>query len=191
MNNKKMLAILGSPRKNGNAAKMLDVAVQIGKKSGYDVDVINLYEKNISYCNGCMKCINEGVCIINDDIQEIVKKLKECDLVVISCPVYFANVTAPVKNMFDRLRCTVMDDSKGMIPKPRLSSKQGYILMTQCSTPFPFDRIAGQSTGCLKAMNEVFKISGMKCKGKIVFSGTINKSKLSSSAINKIKGCFK
>jgi hypothetical protein len=59
--------------------------------------------------------------------------------------------------------------------------------MTTCSTPFPFDRLAGQSTGCLKAMKEVMNISGMSCAGKVVFAGTRNKTEVPSSIIKKIK----
>ena len=58
--------------------------------------------------------------------------------------------------------------------------------MTTCSTPWPFDRIAKQSTGCIKAMKEFLNISGMKYKGKIVFAGTRNRNELPQSVVNKI-----
>ena len=56
MGNKKMLALLGSPRKNGNIAKMLDLAIASAKQIGYEVDFIDLYDCNIKYCKGCMAC---------------------------------------------------------------------------------------------------------------------------------------
>ena len=77
-----------------------------------------------------------------------------------------------------------------MIPKPKLSPKQNYILMTTCNTPAPFDRIAGQSTGCLKAMKEFFHTSGMKPIGKIIFAGTRGKAEIPKAIIKKIDDCI-
>lgn len=188
---KKMLAILASPRKNGNVAKMLNLAVDEAKQRGYDIELVNLYEKNIAYCTGCMACKKTGVCVIDDDISAIRQSLISCDLAVIACPTYFANVTAPLKNMFDRLVAAIMDDNGGMIPKPMLSKKQEYILFTACNTPAPFDRLDGQSTGCLRAMREVMHISGMTCAGKVVFAGTKGKTELPQSVQHKIARCFK
>jgi len=183
---KKMIAILASPRKNGNAAKMLEIAVQRAKKCEYDVTYIDLYQKDIAYCRGCMSCKKTASCIIDDDIKDIEKQLNECDLVVVSCPTYFANVSAPLKNMFDRLVGVIMDDNNSIIPKPRLSPKQEYILMTTCNTPAPIDKIGGQSTGCIKAMKEFFHTSGMKFRGKVIFAGTRNKKEIPKSIIKKI-----
>lgn len=183
---KKVLAISGSPRASGNASKMLDIAINQAEMQNYEVTRVNLFEKRIAYCTGCMKCRENGVCIIKDDIQEICQLLIDCNLVIISSPTYFANVPAPVKNLFDRLAGAIYDDNRSMIPKPKLSSSQRYILMTTCNTPAPFDRLAGQSTGCIKAMKEFFNTSGMKCKGKIIFDGTRKEKEIPASIIRKI-----
>lgn len=188
---KKMLAILGSPRKNGNVAKMLQIAVNRGKELGYEVEYINLYEKQIALCRGCMACKKTGVCVIEDDIQFIRKQFIESDLIVLASPTYFANVSAPVKNMFDRLVATVMDDNKNMIPKPKLLTRQKYILLTACNTPTPFDILGGQSTGCIKVMKEFFGISGMTYGGKAVFAGTRDKSEIPIKLVQKIRGLIK
>lgn len=189
MNNieqKKMLAILASPRKNGNAAKMLDIAKEKARDMGYEVTSIDIYDKDIAYCKGCMYCRSSGKCVIKDDISEVCIALAESDLTVISSPTYFANVPAPLKNMFDRLVYTVMDDNTNGIPKKKLSSKQKYLLMTTCNTPYPFNVLFGQSTGCLKAMDEVMHVSGMKCVGKIAFAGTKGKKQIPDVIRKKI-----
>lgn len=183
---KKILAIMGSPKKDGNCAKMLNAAITAAKAKGYDVDCFDLYQTDIAYCKGCMGCKKSRICIINDDIIKIREKLLLCDLVVLVSPTYFANVTAPVKNLFDRLVGSVMDDNNSMIPKPLLRKEQKYLIMTTCNTPFPFDRIARQSTRTLKAMREFFHISGMKCSGKIIFAGTRNKN-VPDKILTKIK----
>lgn len=169
---KKLIAINGSPRSAGNASKMMDIAIQKASQSGYQIELFNLHEMKIAWCTGCMACRKTGVCVIHDDIKAIRDHLLACDLAIMVSPTYFANVSAPVKNMFDRLAGAIMDDNNSSIPKPKLSSKQQFILMTTCNTPFPFDRLGGQSSGCLKNMYEFFHISGMKCRGRITFAGT-------------------
>lgn len=188
---KKLLAISGSPRKEGNADKMLSLAVSSAAKAGWQTDVIRLYDQNITWCRGCMACKQSTICIIQDDIARIRELLLNCDMVILSAPTYFANVPAIVKNLFDRLVGAVMDDNNRSIPKPRLSKKQKYLLMITCNTPFPFSYLGGQSKGTLKAMNEFFHISGMSKMGTVVFSGTRNKSEIPKAVQNKIRGYWK
>lgn len=187
MPTKKMLAILASPRKKGNIAKMLNHAMDVAKKKGYEVHFVSLYDQNIAYCKGCMRCKQTGSCHIQDDIKPIEALLKTCDIVVMAAPTYFANIPAPAKNLFDRLVAVIMNDNESMIPKPLLSKKQSYLLLTSCTTPFPFDRLAGQSTGALHAMKEFFKTSGMRHLGNVTFAGTKGKSEVPISILNKIE----
>ncbi len=167
---KRLLAILGSPHKNGTTGIMLNYARQIAEKNGYSVDYVALYDKDIAYCKGCRRCMETHMCVQEDDIQQIADLLKSCDAVILAAPTYWANVPAVVKNLFDRLLGVVMEETKAF-PKPRLSHKQKYILLTSCNTPAPFSLLFGQSTGALRCMGEFFKTSGMKCGGKCVWAG--------------------
>lgn len=185
----KILAILGSPHKNGATWKMLNYAMEIAKQYGYIVDYINLYEKNIAYCKGCRACIKLHNCVVKDDIQEIAKLIKECSIIILAAPVYWANVPAIVKNMFDRLLGVMMEETK-TFPKPGLSNKQKYILFTACNTPYPFSVFLGQSTGAIRSIREVFKTSGMKYSGNCVWTGN-NKTVLPEYIKHKIKRLLK
>lgn len=167
---KKLLAILGSPHKDGATATMLDYAMEIAGQQGWQIDYINLYEKDIAYCTGCRACMKTEMCVQKDDIQEIARLLKECDIIILAAPVYWANVPAIVKNMFDRLLGVAMEES-ATFPKARLSKSQKYILFTACNTPAPFAEIFGQSAGAIRSMKEFFKTSGMKYGGKCVWTG--------------------
>ena len=189
MNEKVMLAILGSPHANGMTATMLNYAICKAEKMGYSVIRINLYDKNISYCTGCRACMNTQVCIQKDDIQEIVMCLQKCQTILLAAPVYWANVPAPVKNLFDRLLGTAMEETN-TFPKPRLKGKK-YMLLTSCNTSFPFSWIFGQSRGAVRSMDEFFKTAGMKPIGKIVCAGTTNKKELPKKTIKKIERCIK
>ena len=63
-------------------------------------------------------------------------------------------------------------ENTATFPRPRLSHRQSYLLLTACTTPFPFDRLCGQSSGALRAMNEFFRTAGMRPLGKVVCAGT-------------------
>jgi len=188
MNEKRLLAILGSPHTNGTTATMLNYAIHRAEEMGFTVTKIDLYEKNLSYCMGCRACMNTHTCIQKDDIQEIVMCLQKCQTVLLATPVYWANVPAPVKNLFDRLLGTAMETST--FPKPRLKGKK-YMLLTSCNTPFPFSWILGQSRRAIRCMDEFFKTAGMKPIGKIVCAGTASKKELPKQTIKKIERCMK
>ena len=168
---KRILAILGSPHKEGATGTMLQYALQIAEQEGYDIEYVNLYEKKIAYCNGCRTCIKTGMCVQKDDIQEIAGQLKACDIVILAAPAYWANVPAVVKNLFDRLLGVVMEETK-TFPKARLSKNQKYFLLTACNTPAPFSFLCGQSAGAIRSMKEFFKTSGMTYGGKCVWTGS-------------------
>ena len=172
MDTKKVLAIQGSYRKDGKTSTMLRAAVEEAKKLGHEVTELNLFEKKIDFCKGCGKCDSTGECVFkNDDIGEITELIKEADVIILAAPVYWANVPAAVKNMFDRLKGVAMEDT-ATFPKGRLSKNQTYILFTACNTPFPFSAVCGQSTGAMRAMKEFFKTSGMTYGGKCVWTGS-------------------
>jgi len=66
-------------------------------------ELILLREKNLEYCRGCLACHKIDHCIINDDINSIIKKIIESDLIVFGVPNYFDNVSGLFKNFMDRL----------------------------------------------------------------------------------------
>lgn len=166
----RLLAILGSPHAGGRCASMLNCAAEAARAAGWQVDVISLYEKKLGFCTGCRACMKLGHCVRRDDIGEIEELIKTCDVVALAAPVYWANVPAAVKNMFDRLYGTAMEET-GAFPKARLSHNQKFLLLTACNTPFPFSFLCGQSRGGLRAMEEFFKTSGMRCLGRLAWTG--------------------
>lgn len=84
----KVLGILGSPRLGGNSDILLDQALAGAKDAGAGVEKIALCQKKISGCLNCEKCNETGVCVINDDMAEIHKKILGADVIIHSGPVY-------------------------------------------------------------------------------------------------------
>ncbi len=189
MSKKYVLAILGSPHSDGTVGTMLNHAASEAKKAGYEVIKINLYEKNIAFCQGCRVCLKTETCVQKDDIQEMVSLFRKCQVVILGAPVYWANVPAPVKNLFDRLLGTVMEET-ATFPKPRMRGKK-YMLLTACQTPAPFSWIFGQSRGAIRNMEEFFKIAGMRSMGKIVCADTRRRNEIPDYIFRKIGRCWK
>ncbi len=189
MNDKMLLAILGSPHQDGPTAAMLNCAINAALKDGWQVTAVNLYEKKLAFCIGCRRCAATGECIIQDDAARIAALLIRADRVVLAAPTYWANVPAVVKNLFDRLTGTVMKESSGF-PQPRLSPRQKYLLLTACAAPFPVSWLLGQSTGSLRAMKAFFKYSGMKPMGCVVFAGTKHIPVLPQRLQRRIQRCW-
>ena len=69
MMKKRVLAILGSPHKEGATASMLNYAVQIAEEQGYCIDYVNLYDKKIGYCMGCRACMKTEMCVKMDETK--------------------------------------------------------------------------------------------------------------------------
>jgi multimeric flavodoxin WrbA len=169
---KKVIGILGSPRKKGNIANVLFAVLECCKSKGYDTSLIKLYDYNIHYCNGCMECRSKGYCVIDDDLNDLARQIVSSDVIILGAPTYWANVPGIVKNLFDRMASYMIKDVKGGFPKPLLSKDQSYVLITACTTPFPFSVLFKQSNGAIRAMSEFFKTSGMQKKGVITISNT-------------------
>lgn len=186
---KRVCAILGSPRPNGITAAMLRHAIALAEQRGYAVDYIPLYEKHLAYCTGCQRCYATRVCVQQDDIQAIAAQLQACDVVILAAPVYWANVPAPVKNLFDRLLGTAMEPTK-TFPKARLPGKR-YLLLTACHTPAPFAWLFGQSRGAIRAMAEFFQTAGMKSMGAVVCANTGNKAAPPARVLRQIDRCWR
>jgi multimeric flavodoxin WrbA len=101
---KKILVVMGSPRRKGNSATLAQNVIVGAESAGADVESYCLHEMDIKPCDACEACRknNNGECVINDDMQELYPKLRETDALVIASPIYFFTVSAQTKLFMDR-----------------------------------------------------------------------------------------
>jgi multimeric flavodoxin WrbA len=100
---RRILAISGSPRKSGNTEVLLNAALDECRASGFETDTFYLSEHHIKPCNGCELCREEKRCALSgDDMAAFIEKAALCDAILIGSPVYYRNVTAGLKALFDR-----------------------------------------------------------------------------------------
>lgn len=101
---KKVLVVLGSPRKKGNSAVLAEQIAKGAKSAKAKVETIFLQGKTIAPCKACYACQkkNSKGCSIQDDMQELYPKLIEADAWVIASPVYWFTLSAQTKLFMDR-----------------------------------------------------------------------------------------
>lgn len=171
-----ILVLNGSPRKNGNVARALrrEVEKQTGKADADGCQVIweDIYDLKFDFCRGCMACRSKSDCILPpDDAHKIAEEIKKCDMIFAGTPVYWGNMNGKLKSLFDRLVGILMAESKLGIPRPLHKGKKA-IIVTSCTTPFPFNYLCGQSGGAVRALKEILKSSGFKVVKKVNISNT-------------------
>ena len=100
---KKVLILSGSPRKGGNSDVLCDEFAKGAISMGASVEKIRISEQRIAPCTGCYFCKNNGGrCALNDDMEEILQKIIDCNVLVLSTPVYFYAICAQLKTVIDR-----------------------------------------------------------------------------------------
>jgi multimeric flavodoxin WrbA len=100
-----IIAFLGSPRRGGNTDILLDYALEGAEEAGASFEKLALNELSMSPCQGCESCHETGICRIEDDFQEVYRRLRDNSLFILGSPVYFSGVSAQVKIMIDRCQC--------------------------------------------------------------------------------------
>lgn len=100
----KVIAINGSPKENGNTYHAIKMVADELEKQGISTEIIHIGNKTIRgclACGGCAQNKNEK-CVINDEVNEIIQKMKAADGILIGSPVYYASIAGTMKCFLDR-----------------------------------------------------------------------------------------
>ena len=103
----KVVAFVGSARKDGNTVALLRHVFAPLEAAGVECELVQLAGKRAHGCTACMKCAEtqDGNCTgVRDFISEAcIPKALDADGIIIASPVYFADVTSETKALIDRL----------------------------------------------------------------------------------------
>mgnify|MGYP000908392439 CR=1 FL=1 len=102
----KVIAINGSPRKDGNTSKALELMADELKNEGIEVEIIQVGHLSIHGCIGCQYCRSSehNQCVFNDDIvNETSMKMREADGIILASPTYYAGIAGTMKSFLDRV----------------------------------------------------------------------------------------
>lgn len=134
-----ILFINGSPNRNGNTDAL---AKELLKKKTYDT--LNLTDYRIG---------SYGQNFPDDQLSEVITKMKEADVIVIGSPLYWHNICGSVRNMLDRFY--------GLVEEGALSGRTLYFLF-QGASPEKWMLEVGEYT-----MKRFAGLYGMKYAGMV------------------------
>ena len=98
--------LLGNTRNKSNTEALAKLFADELTAKGIEVAQVSLRDKDIRSCVGCDKChsvTDSFGCVINDDMQEIAKKILSSDLIVFASPIYTWMPTPLLKAVMDRM----------------------------------------------------------------------------------------
>ncbi len=170
----KILALIGSPRKEGNTDLLVDQILRGSKTKGHTTEKLYLYDYTISLCTDCRNCKKgDYECCINDEMQKIYPKMENADLIIFGTPMYWYGPTAKMKMLMDRMRPFVANG--------RLKNKKAVVVVPSAEGP----KACGP-------MIEIFRLSfeylGMEFVGKVL-AKAFDKGAVAANQ-NEMKGAY-
>jgi len=99
---KKVLGVVGSPRKGANTDTLVEQVLKGAMEEGAKTEKLFLGEMDIKPCMACDACQDTGECLINDDFASTLEKMKQSAVWVLGTPVYWWGPTAQMKAFIDR-----------------------------------------------------------------------------------------
>jgi len=171
---KKIVAIVGTYRKG----RVIDTAVSEVLLGAWDggatTQTIYLIDKHIEFCTNCRTCMQQadvgrrGRCVLDDDMEEILRATDEADGLVLASPVNFYNVTAVTRRFMERLVGHAYWPWGQPAPKVRdKTQNKRAVTITSSACPAFFARIA--MPGGIKALKAIAETLGAKVQTSLLF----------------------
>jgi multimeric flavodoxin WrbA len=99
----KIVAVLGSPRPQGNSSTLARAFLQAAGELGAETTEYLLNQMDFKGCQGCMGCKTKSQsCILEDDLAPVLTAIKAADVLVLASPVYYGDLSGQLKCCFDR-----------------------------------------------------------------------------------------
>ncbi|MEE8397372.1 MAG: flavodoxin family protein [Desulfobacterales bacterium] len=155
---KKVLILLGSPRKKGNSAILAAEVAKGAEAQDAVVETLYIHGMDIKPCQSCYACQKKDSkgCAIDDDMQTVYPKLIAADAWVIASPVYWFTMSAQTKLWMDRCFALLA------YGKDAFQKKIGIAMAYGDTDPF--------SSGCINALRtfqDSFRYVGAEISGMV------------------------
>lgn len=98
----KVIALNGSPRKNGNTYLSLKAACDVLNAEGIETEILDVGSLKLTGCRACGGCAKLGKCVIDDGLNELAEKAAAADGLIVGSPVYYADINGTLKCFLDR-----------------------------------------------------------------------------------------
>ncbi len=103
------LVISGSRNPEGQTGRAIGALIDGLAEGGCQAETFFLPALRIERCRQCEAngwgiCRSQGQCVIEDDFQALVARIKAADVVVFATPVYWGDLSESLRAFLDRLR---------------------------------------------------------------------------------------
>lgn len=121
---KKIMILNGSPLAKGSCSSLAQSLSEELSHSDTKGETIFLQDLSIAHCLGCQKCVEDGTCVIDDDMKGLYEKIVEADGFVFITPIFWFNMSAQLKTFMDR--CFALHNNKAAFEKKKFALMMSY-----------------------------------------------------------------
>ncbi|KQC10468.1 MAG: FMN reductase [Methanolinea sp. SDB] len=168
---KKVLLLSGSPRPNGNCAQVIEECAKVIRRCGLEAEIYSLAGKKVESCTACYRCKDEGFCVLEDGLDELIEKIRDADGFIVASPVYFGTARGDVMSALQRI---------GMV-----SMATDNFLSWKVGGPIAIARRGGH-TATIQEMLMFFFINGMIVPGSTYWNMAFGKQP--GEVLNDVEG---
>lgn len=146
----KAVTFITSSNRRGFTKQIVDrLTIGIKDAEGSN-EVLFMNDYDIKYCLGCRKCEEGSGCILDDDFEDIIGKIKDADYFIFTAPVFWNDIAGHSKVFLDRL------NALGYSPELMMDDKKTCMIITHYSKNInPF--VIENTHRCLASAN--FKVN--------------------------------
>ena len=110
----KVLGISGSPRKGQTTDRLVQ---EVLKGVDVDTEFISLAGKQIAPCIACLRCIEDNICKVEDDMIEFREKIVEADAYVMGAANYYSVLNGLAHCFLERFYQFRHQEGKALVGK--------------------------------------------------------------------------
>jgi multimeric flavodoxin WrbA len=168
---RQVLILNGSPRRHSNSTLLAERAAAGARAAGAGVETFFLHTMDIRPCDACDACqgMEEGECVIQDDMQILYPKLRRADALVIASPIYWFTMSAQTKLFIDR--CYALEGLQG---SALAGKKIGIVLTYGDSDPFNSGAV-----NALRTFQDIFRYTRAEIAG-FVYGSALQEGEIGS-----------
>jgi multimeric flavodoxin WrbA len=163
--NRRVLIVNGAIRVKGNTDILVNKIMEGSANTEVKIDLVTLREKRVGNCVGCYKCLDEGICSVQDDMTEIRNRIQDSQLLILASPLYWCGVTGLMKTFIDRLFFYYH-----LHTKVKISGKRAIII-----TPMNQTNVIYESETLVQFYNRLLNCLGIKLVDMFFFGGIMRK----------------
>ncbi len=158
----KILGVSGSPIKNSNTDRALNVVLEA---TGLETEFIKLSNFHIEPCRSCLGCVNTNECVIGDDGNILAEKAKHSDGLIIAGFTPYSSIDASCKSFMERLY--PLRHKHGF-----MQGKPGGAIVT-CAIPESCQHLPKACENGVNAIQSYMMEEGMNFLGEVRILGNI------------------